>query len=506
MKRNSFFGLIGLVVVVFGVATHFILPETGNTFALIHLVLGAILVALFFFGGGLKFLGKKALHRATGFGVGVTIYSALFVTLLAVVNYYVSEYDPVYYDSTEQKVFTIAPQTEKVISGLDKEIIVRGFYVGGVVDAEIEPLIKRIFRDASKLSWRVVDPIKQPQIAEKYGISERGTLHFSFSDGESKREVKIVRNISEQEIVNAILKLTRGGEKKVYWIAGHAESNLDEKEQAGFLFLKEAIFGENINVEKLNLSSMRKIPEDASAILLMAPRTSLVNYEKEAIFQYLDSGGSALLLAEPKTTSDVAEIANKYGVKVGNDIVLDEVVKLMEGPTLVVQPMITDYGNHAITSDFSEGIILSTVTSVRAESNDSFKATEYAFTSNKSWAEKDLEAIFGEPPTAEFGEEDDKGPVPVAVASEGKGRIVVIGDADFVANINIRHLFNRDFFLNSLNWVLGDEQKVSIRAATLRGSTKGIDEEQLKRMFLVTAILIPELLLIWGLSVWWFRQ
>jgi ABC-type uncharacterized transport system involved in gliding motility auxiliary subunit len=509
MRRHSFLGILGLVGLVFGVVTHFLLPETGSVFSLIHFSLGTLFLLWFFFAGGLRLIGKKALRRATGFGVGVTVYSALFVGLLGLLNYFVLQNDPVHYDSTEQKVFTIAPQTKKVLSSLEREVVMRGFFVGGVVDPELDPLIKRIMRQARNLSWKVVDPIKQPQIAEKYGISERGTLHFSFADGESNREVKIVRNIDEQEIVNAILKLTRGGNKKVYWISGHGEANLDEKEQAGFLFLKEAIFGENIRLEKLELSTRRKIPEDASAILLMSPRKALLEFEIEAITSYLDKGGNALLLTEPRTTDDVANIAQRYGIKVGADIVLDEVVKLLEGPTLVVQPMITDYGNHPITKDFAEGIILSTVRSVRAVPNEKFTATEFAFTSNKSWAEKDLEAIFGEPPTAELSEEDDKGPVPVAVASEradSAGRIVVMGDADFVANINIRHLYNRDFFLNSLNWVLGDEENVSIRSTTMRGSTKSISDEQLKRMFLVTAILIPELLLLWGLSVWWFRQ
>lgn len=505
----KFTGIFGLVLVVFGLITHFILSESGALVAAIHLVVGLLLILWFLFSGGLKLLGKTAIKRAAGFGAGVTFYSAIFLALLVLFNFSIASYDPLYFDSTEQKVNTLAPQSKKTVSALKDKIIIRGFYVGSAVTTSVKEIIQRLLRETDKIEWKVIDPVTAPQLVEKFGISEKGTLHFSFADKVSSREVKIARNIDEQEIINAILKLTRSNQKKVYWLSGHGEGDLDDKEQGGYLFLKEAIQGENVIVEKLELAARKEVPEDASALLVIAPRKTLVDFEKDAISAYLSSGGSAIFLNEPRRTNDVALIVKKFGIEVGSDIVMDEVVKLLEGRTLVVQPMITEYSAHPITEKFNEGVIFGTSSSTRSIKSDSYLAADLAFTSKKSWAEKNIEAVFSEPPTAVLEDEDIKGPVPVAAVTEGAagaGRVVVIGDADFVSNVNIRHLFNRDFFLNSFNWVIGDGDKISIRAATLRSSTKPIQDSEIKLIFLFTGILLPELLLLWGSFVWWSRQ
>lgn len=134
--------------------------------------------------------------------------------------------------------------------------------------------------------------------------------------------------------------------------------------------------------------------------------------------------------------------------------------------------------------------------------------------SDNSWAESNIDLIFGDEPQAAFEKGDIKGPVPLAAAFEGEvvknsgkmSRVVVFGDADFVANVNIRQLFNRDFFLNALNWVIGETHGVSIRPRTLKQSMTAITTEQFATVFVLTAILLPELVLLGGLSVWWLRK
>lgn len=551
-KSVSFIGIVGLIIFLFGLFTAYFVTHDPYHVTVVHLLIGGLLVlyfliklaVVFCFEGGASVMAK----RVAGFGVSVTVYSALFVGILILVNYFVYRHDPLHYDSTEQKVYTLAPQTKKVLESLPSPVIIRAFYVGGVVDPEVEDLLKRIARASDHVSWKSVDPEKKPGLTEKYGISEKGTLHFSFDTEGSTREAKVVRNIDEQEVVNAILKLTRGGDKKVYWVSGHGESNLDEASEAGYLFLKEAIQGENIKVEKLVLGDVKEVPADASALLLMGPRRGLLVAEREAVKRYLANGGNAVILNEPHTTRDVAKLVEPLGIEVGDDIVLDQVVQLFTGPTVGAQPVITTYGTHPVISEFSEAIIFSTVSSVRKAGAipEGAVVTEVALTSPNSWAEKKIDLVYGEEPQAQKEPEDIPGPVSVAAVFEGQApyqvsqstaapeegtrgavedkesiaesddgqeeeekkesRIVVIGDADFLANVNIRQLFNRDFFLNVLNWVVGEEEGVTIRARTLRGSTKGLTAEQFRSIFLITAVLLPELLLLWGFSVWWYRK
>lgn len=526
-KRLQFSGIAALVLLVFGLLAQALIVEDPMHVSAIHFVAAALLLVVFLASGGAQLLRSREVRLRAGFGASVTLYSGLFVGLLALVNFLALKNEFFKYDSTEQKVYTLAPQTEKVLDSLDQDIIMRGFFLAGQLDLNVEDLIRRIAAASDKLSWKLIDPEKEPTLVESLGINQSGTIHFSFKEGDSKKSVKLTRDISEQEIVNSLLKLTKGSGKKVYYLTGHGEPDIDGSGEQGYLFLKESIEGENITLEKLALGEGAAVPQDADSVIVSAPERPLLDSERKALAAYLRGGGSAVLLHEPRRTDDIAKLAQPLGISIGADVVVDQVVRLFAGPSLGVQPMVTTYGKHAITEDFTEGTLFSLVSSVRSEQGAEAPGsrTELARTSDKSWAESNLDLLFAEEAEAAPEVNDIRGPISVAVAYDGSnapsakaeedaqpekppygGRVVVFGDADFVTNILIRQLFNRDFFLNALNWTLGEEEQVSIRERSLRGSTKGVTAEQFSTLFLLTSVLFPELLLIIGLSIWWARR
>jgi ABC-type uncharacterized transport system involved in gliding motility auxiliary subunit len=141
--------------------------------------------------------------------------------------------------------------------------------------------------------------------------------------------------------------------------------------------------------------------------------------------------------------------------------------------------------------------------------------TPLARTSDTSWAEADLVGIF-EKQTAKFDQGDIKGPITVAAAVEanldqlkrGKGtaRLVVFGDTDFAANQFIENFFNQDFIMNSIDWLAGQANAISIRPRTLRASRFNLTIAQFDAVFVLSVLLLPELLLIVGIAVWWERR
>ncbi len=523
-RRTQFLGIAGLVFLVFAAIIQFLVAYDEYHFIPAHFVLGLVLLVFFTLRGGLQALRSVAAKRTAGFGARVTLFSALFLGVLVVINGIGAKHELFRYDSTAEKVYTLSPETKKILDNLTKTVRIRAFYLGGKIDDPgAKDLLDRMERYTNKVKVEVIDPEKKPTLVEKYGISQSSTLHFSFDGEDSKRETKVMRDIGEQEIANAFIKLTRGGEKIVYALQGHGEADLTSNTEAGFLFLKEAIQGENIAVKELKFEGEAGVPEDASALLVLAPRKELLPKERAAIESYLHKGGNALFLNEPRTTTDIRDLVKPLGIDIGEDVVVDQVVRLFAGPGLGVQPMVTKYGEHPITKDFKENTIFSIASSVRRNGTLPAGAvvTELAFTSENSWAEKNFEMLFGEDPKASRDPDDIKGPVSLGAAFEGsfklpgandqssaadKSRVVVIGDVDFVANVNLRQLYNRDFFLNSLNWVLGEDGQVTIRPRTIRKSLKGLTVEQFSAIFLFTAVLLPELILLGGLSVWWFRK
>lgn len=532
MNRGvQFLGIIGLIALLFALVTNMIVYTDDYFLVPLHLLVAGVCLVIFVVRGGVQLIGTATAQRAAGFGAGVTLYSAVFIALLGFVNYEVSRHDVFHYDSTEEKAFTLAPQTVQVLASLKKPVFARAFFVGKI-EPEAEALLNRIAKASNKFHWAWLDPDKQPTLMEKFGISQSKTVHFSY-EGEAKGpESKVVRDVTEQEVVNALLKLTRSDERNVYIITGHGEADLESSKESGFLFLKESIEGENIKVKKLVLADEGKIPDDAAAVLLLAPRRELLPPERAALEDYLKRGGNAILVSEPKTTKDVAELVRPLGIEVGNDLVVDQVVRMFAGPGLGVQPMVTNYGIHPAVQDFAEGTIFSTTSSVTKAANtpEGAEIVELAMTSPNSWAEKDLERLYGEQPTASRDPDDLRGPVSVAVAFEGaypkghfqregadataptgeepqkKSRIIVLGDVDFLANANIRQLYNADFFLNLLNWTVDPQQGVTIRARNLRRSVKLLTDEQFSTIFVFTGLVFPELLLMTGFGVWWFRR
>jgi ABC-type uncharacterized transport system involved in gliding motility auxiliary subunit len=152
-----------------------------------------------------------------------------------------------------------------------------------------------------------------------------------------------------------------------------------------------------------------------------------------------------------------------------------------------------------------------------AEGKPGVKVTELARTSASSWAETDLEGLFQRQEAA-LADTDRKGPVPVAVAAEidlkqlgvpdGKeARVVVFGSSDFADNQHLEGtFFNRDLFLNAVGWLVGQSDLLAIRARGLRASRVTFTEAEGQSIFYLSVLVLPELLLLAGLVVWWRRE
>jgi len=143
--------------------------------------------------------------------------------------------------------------------------------------------------------------------------------------------------------------------------------------------------------------------------------------------------------------------------------------------------------------------------------------TSLVQTSPDSWAETDLEAIFQHQTAQLDPDKDKKGPVSLAVAvtarlkdmgvdHDGEAQLVVFGDTAFANNRSLSQYFNRDLFLNTVGWLAGEEELVSIRSRTLTASRAQFSAEEGTAIFYLSVLILPEFLLVIGLAVWWQRR
>jgi ABC-type uncharacterized transport system involved in gliding motility auxiliary subunit len=220
-------------------------------------------------------------------------------------------------------------------------------------------------------------------------------------------------------------------------------------------------------------------------------------------------------MVDPREGSELIPLLEARGIAVGNDVIVDQVMQLFAGPSLGVQPIVSDYGFHPITEDFTERTIFLLARTVEAaeEVPEGITVTPLARTSVNSWAETDIERLFGAN-EAILEDDDVAGPVSIAVAAtlsptppaEQEGRIVVFGDSEWVNNSNLSLYYNQDLFLNSVSWLAGEADLISIRPRATRASRIVLTESESWAVFYVSVLLLPEIVLLAGLFIWWRRR
>jgi len=108
---------------------------------------------------------------------------------------------------------------------------------------------------------------------------------------------------------------------------------------------------------------------------------------------------------------------------------------------------------------------------------------------------------------------DEKAP---SEASEGNGtnsgtpvvksRVAVIGDSDFATNSFFHILGNGTLFLNTVNYLASQENLIGLEPRTYDLPHVNLTNRQMKGTFFLSIILIPALMALVGIAVWWRQR
>ncbi len=517
-KSASIFGLLGLLFLAFGfIATAFVSSPASDPYVLLNVVLGSVFLVIYLV-FGLENLRTLIGSRSTRYGASAAVYSLLFVAFVVGLNYLGIRHRK-QWDVTEASVYTLSPQSKQVTDALKDKLVLTAFTDGGV-NPQLQTILDG-YRDVAptKVQTRMLDPDKEPSLAEQLKITTVPSVHIQFGN-----ESFVVTQPTEETITNGIIRVTREGKKVVYFTEGFGEASMqDPQDPKGFASAKLALEQENYEVKPLLLPSVEQIPDDASVVVLAGPTRPLTDAAVAALEGYLKRGGHLLALVGPRIGGGkLAPLLASWGVKVGDDLVIDREVRLFEGPRLGVVPLSRTYGTHPITQGFRDFTVYPQTSSVEpaAEGKKGIQATSLVKTSESSWAETDIDGVFVRG-TATLDDRDRKGPVSIAVAAtanlkdlgfnppEGvtEARLVVFGTPLFVDNQQLaQSQLNGDLFLNAVGWLVGQSELVSIRSRSVRASRADLTPAQAARVFYLSVFIIPQLLIALGIWVWWRRR
>ncbi|MDP3772659.1 MAG: hypothetical protein Q8Q85_00150, partial [Gemmatimonadales bacterium] len=86
------------------------------------------------------------------------------------------------------------------------------------------------------------------------------------------------------------------------------------------------------------------------------------------------------------------------------------------------------------------------------------------------------------------------------------GRVVAIGDSDFLVNAQLANVGNRDFLQGCVQWLVAQEQLIGIGPKTLETLKLSLTAAQLTMLQALLLLGFPALVVAAGAAVWWRRR
>jgi len=507
IKKNL--NSIGLGLLALAVVSRWVWP-TKRALVLVLAILGVIAIGIYI-GLNVSQLKQGLKRKSFFYSSNMLLVIALVLAILVVVNIFFSRHHK-RFDFTEAKLHSLSDQSIKLVRSLKNDITIKCFFrEGNMSRSRMEALLKIYAYQSPKVKYEFIDPDKNPNLIKRYEITTDGTSIFESGDKENR-----ITAATEEDITNAIVKITREKKKVIYFLEGHGEHSIEVTEENGYSFAKDELGKLAYEVKKLPLALADTFPKDCSLLVIPGPQKDLLPNELETITKYIEGGGRVFFMVDPLAANGLAASLAKFGFRIGNDVVVDRVSRLVGGDDFV--PFIQDYESHEITKNFRYATFFPLARSVEAiDPKPEGVLTSQALgkTGPNSWSERELE----DKKKVVFNKEKDKaGPISVcgvatikASLAEGsgspnEGRVAVFGDSDFVSNRYYNLSANSNFFFNTVNWLTEESDLISIAPKTSNPRTIQLMPAQIRIIFFVSVIILPLIILVLGISIWVRRR
>lgn len=518
------FGLIsGIVVVAF--------VGSMRTYGYVDIVIGGVLVltvALI----SLSSVMAAFLSRTGRYGINSLIMILAFTGIVVLINF-ISFENNKRSDVTATNQFSLAQSTKQLLRELKEPVRATAFYadsdsLGPNPDqntrdrlarrAQVEETFKEFEAlRSSKFSFRIVDPIVQPEIVRVYFGSLPTPLiqETIVVEGLDSTLTHVVQpsNINyselEQDLYTSILVVSGQDRKTIYFLSGHGERDLDTTnagpggDPSGYDNIRAALQRDNYDVRTLLWSPLDEnvfVPGEpevncvssdlncrpsAAMVVIAGPKDSLPVAHASALNRYLlgvkqDAGGNIvdrreagrlIFLAEPQTPESFAEFMASWGVFISRGYIRDQERSVPNLPhTLQIQASnpvdLPDEVKQSIDFEAAVGIIapkgqslgvtrMPGAAPIQVASDPIRSSLPLAITSSSSYLIDDLNRT--EPDTGRDGQNDPRGPFFPVYYVEALGPIGAQPPTSAIEDTDITRMvvFGDSDFVNNLNYNLG---------------------------------------------------
>lgn len=480
--------------------------------------------------------------------INLLLQAALFLALFGGLNYIALNHTW-RFDLTQNHRHSLSAETKSYLEGLQREVKI----IVTLTDDGDNDQAAQAYRDITgllreytyatrnspngKIVVHEVNVYQNRHEAETLEIDRPNVVVLIC--GQTRREMPLIEFyrvnlkagrkesfLGEAALTAAILDVSSLEKKKIYFIAGHGEMRFDDvKPLRGLSDLGIELRHRNFELVGLDLSLVTKIPDDADhgLIIIAAPQTRFQPAEEEMLRNFLQTrAGRVILMLEPAKQHGLDNLLFDWGVIVYDNFIIDpDPRSLLENNDLRIWNRVADPISHItdnlISNDLTVVVGPSRVVSdeLGRSTNDGLSVKKLLATSDKAWGESDYRS--GTPAQYTPGQ-DLHGHLGVMVISERTqpannlplsvrgGRLAVIGTGDVVTNNRINSAGNLNLFLATVNWTADRDTQLNIPARPIQRFQLSLSQEELMRLRLGLLAVVPGVIAILGLIVYWTRR
>ena len=503
-------GALGGVAALLAVIVYFIDPGAVSI-TIVNLAFATV-AGVFYAATNRATLARVVSGRSTALIV-LELFIAVGVLIAYAAGNFFAARSKIEWDLTRDSLFTLEQQSIQVTSGLSTGVEIVGFY--RPIDKQrtrLKDLVELYQKHTDRITLQLLNPESAPPaVLRKYQMTSNSPrIVVAAGDRQTK-----VRQVSEEDITNALIQVAQQQQRKVYFLQGHGERSItDTNNSRSYSKAAVDLRDEGYAVEPLTLTNQANVPSDASVVIVADSRRPPLPNEVQALLAWLNRGGRVMAMLEPdQTDHGLDQLFRPWGVIIGDDIVIDPKSFFIQASPLA--PIVNRYEVHPITEPLKGyKTIFNRMRSVQPRLGLArVRPTTLIQTSSASWAETDYRT--DEVPA--LGEDDLFGPVPVAQAVSmrtvvapqkinDEARLVVFGDTSFAENLLNDRSAGGELFVNAVNWLAGDEQKIAIRPRRRSADRLPLTEVQHYALVFLSMNVFPLFIFGIGFSVWAIRR
>ena len=429
-------------------------------------------------------------------------------------------------DLTNSGVYSIGPQTQRVLAELREPVSVTFFYdLRSKEMNDARALLEQYAAASPLLTLNTFDPAIAPAEARRQQVQFAGTSIF-----EAKDRRIVVNGGSEADFTNGLIRVTSRGNQTVCFTEGHIEADPNSlsthehfegdmgsghshssggralvlHERHGMGMARDALLTLGYQVRSVSLVQGGKPLDACSVVVIAAPQQAFEAAEVEQLRAWALAGGRVVALVDPFIVSGLDALFADFGVKLERRIVVDDKAHYW---TDAATPAVSNYPRHKITRNlplsFFPGAASLAPLPMRGAD---VRVTPLVQTSDAARSE-----------TIAPGGKPDVGVQTIAVLAtrklagataqnDARAELFLVGDGDFASNSFFHILGNGVLFLNAVSYLAEQEQLIDITPRNYELPRVQLTNRQMRTTFVVSTLLLPAAALALSLFAWWRRR